>query len=599
MPEFLKIATALVERGFSVIPIEPGGKRPLKGIGATYRTRDLGTVQKWANVWSDANVGICADENVVILETDDFQQFQQSLTNATGKHLQTGAPSWKSDFYITLAACGSSENRPHLFFKRTEKATNVGNLAVPGLFEARFTNQYVVGAGSVHPSGAVYRFLDDCPMVPIPDWLVSELARLALSQKNSQDYRSRQIHEVAGKVAEGSRHYYLMRELGRLWDGCISEEELTEKAHELNALCDPPKDEAHVRQCVRDIMRRDPYTAGPKVLIGSGQAGDSTADPITVAPASQEKSWSSISASELCAKDLPPRKAVMSEGDAPLFYEKSVNQILAWRGVGKTCFGLGLAGAIASGTGILDFVTDRPRRVLYLDGELPQEQLQERARSLIPASCRDSIQLFSPEMIAPPRSLNLITNGDANNLMQLVEKGNIEVLFIDSQSTTMGGDTNKTEFQEARQQLLMQLRWAGLTVIEMHHVGKEGKQRGLSRNDDILDVQMHLKKTPDWEPEDGLQFELVYEKVRHAARLESGYVVSLTDGQWLKRPSDDIQAVADMLKKRIDIKKIMKELKCSRSKFYRLQKKALAEGLIDSSIELQIGNLKVKKGVPA
>jgi hypothetical protein len=355
---------------------------------------------------------------------------------------------------------------------------------------------------------------------------------------------------------------------------------------------------------VRDIMRRDAYNAGPKVLIGSGQAGTAethSASHSAAAPpqSAQEKSWASISASDLCAKDLPPRKAVMSEGDAPLFYEKSVNQILAWRGVGKTCFALGLAGAIASGGGILDFVTDRPRRVLYLDGELPQEQLQERARSLIPASCRDSIQLFSPEMIAPPRSLNLITNGDANNLMRLVEKGNIEVLFIDSQSTTMGGDTNKTEFQEARQQLLMQLRWAGLTVIEMHHVGKEGKQRGLSRNDDILDVQMHLKKTPDWEPEDGLQFELVYEKVRHAARLESGYVVSLTDGQWLKRPSDDIQAVADMLKKRIDIKKIMKELKCSRSKFYRLQKKALAEGLIDSSIELQIGNLKVKKGVPA
>jgi hypothetical protein len=592
MPNFLQIATALVEKGFSVIPLIAGDKRPLPGWGATRRTRDIEQLRSLFPNGEYANVGICADENVVILETDDLEQLCQVVRNGAGRELP-----------ITLMACGSSENRPHLFFKRTEMASNVGNLVVPGLFEARFFNQFVVGSGSVHPSGAVYRFLNDAPMVPIPDWLVSELARLALTQKTVGQSR-RNVEVVSGKVPEGSRHYFLMRELGKMWDGTVSEEHLLEKAHELNALCDPPKDNAHVRQCVRDIMRRDPYNAGPKVLIGSGQAGTAethSASHSAAAPpqSAQEKSWASISASDLCAKDLPPRKAVMSEGDAPLFYEKSVNQILAWRGVGKTCFALGLAGAIASGGGILDFVTDRPRRVLYLDGELPQEQLQERARSLIPASCRDSIQLFSPEMIAPPRSLNLITNGDANNLMRLVEKGNIEVLFIDSQSTTMGGDTNKTEFQEARQQLLMQLRWAGLTVIEMHHVGKEGKQRGLSRNDDILDVQMHLKKTPDWEPEDGLQFELVYEKVRHAARLESGYVVSLTDGQWLKRPSDDIQAVADMLKKRIDIKKIMKELKCSRSKFYRLQKKALAEGLIDSSIELQIGNLKVKKGVPA
>jgi hypothetical protein len=73
MPNFLQIATALVEKGFSVIPIETGGKRPVSGLGATHRTRDLDTVRFWANHSPSANVGICADESTVILETDDFE----------------------------------------------------------------------------------------------------------------------------------------------------------------------------------------------------------------------------------------------------------------------------------------------------------------------------------------------------------------------------------------------------------------------------------------------------------------------------------------------------------------------------------------------
>jgi hypothetical protein len=260
---FLQIAAPLIERGFSVIPIEKGGKRPVPGLGALSRTRDLPVLSAWAEQWPDANVGICADEDTVILETDDWEQFKTLVENGAGRHLSQG---------LTLMSCGSSENRPHLFFRRTEKATHVGNLVVPGLFEARFNNQYVVGPGSVHPGGDTYRFLNDLSVLPIPDWLVSELARLALSQKTGASPRS--IEVLGGRVTEGSRHYFLMRELGRLWDGRISEEELTERALELNQQCDPPKDTAHVLQCVRDIMRREPYNPGPEVVIGKNGKTD-------------------------------------------------------------------------------------------------------------------------------------------------------------------------------------------------------------------------------------------------------------------------------------------------------------------------------------
>jgi hypothetical protein len=73
MPDFLAISKPLIERGFSIIPLESGGKRPVPGVGALKRTRFWTQVFNWSQSYgNDLNVGICADENTVILETDDY-----------------------------------------------------------------------------------------------------------------------------------------------------------------------------------------------------------------------------------------------------------------------------------------------------------------------------------------------------------------------------------------------------------------------------------------------------------------------------------------------------------------------------------------------
>lgn len=565
---FLDRALPLIERGFSVIPIEPRGKRPIGGFGATRRTRDAAVIEGWAAQFPEANVGIVADENTVILESDDLQRLRDLVFNTAGKDIDE----------ITLSSCGSSEDRPHFFFKRTERATNVGNLAVPGLFEARFSNQYVVGPGSIHPNGSVYRWLNDAPVVEIPDWLVSELARLAGSQKTRLD---KTVETIGDKVPEGSRHYFLMREAGKMWDGKMEEGEMYTRLEAINLRhCEPPREPEHVLQCVRDIMRREPYDPGPKVLVGG---------TVTVNPPQPEEveEWQSLSASELVHREIPPRQPILVEGEAVLFYGQSINQILAWRGVGKTNFALGLAGALAAGGNILGFQARDPRRVLYLDGELPLAQLQERVRAFVAPEHRRNVQLFSPEMLKSPRGLNLVSQKDFDSLMRLVEKQQTEVIFLDSQATLMNGDSNKSEFQEQRMDVLRALRWAGLCVIEMHHVGKTGLQRGISKNDDILDVQMYLKKPKEWEPEDGLEFEVAYEKIRHSAHLDSNYKVRLVDGIWSKLAADEVALVGEMVTKGKQMREIAKELKTSKSRVHRLYKKALAANLCTASIKLE------------
>ena len=102
---FRERATALVNKGFSVIPIAPRDKSPI-GPGATSRTKNPDLIDAWAYQWPDANVGICADENVTILESDDAPRLCELL----GK------------LGVTLPATmtgGASEGRPHWFYQRT------------------------------------------------------------------------------------------------------------------------------------------------------------------------------------------------------------------------------------------------------------------------------------------------------------------------------------------------------------------------------------------------------------------------------------------------------------------------------------------------
>jgi hypothetical protein len=67
-----------------------------------------------------------------------------------------------------------------------------------------------------------------------------------------------------------------------------------------------------------------------------------------------------------------------------LIQERGTAMVYAWRGVGKTMFALSLAHAIATDGRFLKWTAkmDRPRGVLYVDGELTAAELQERLKMI-------------------------------------------------------------------------------------------------------------------------------------------------------------------------------------------------------------------------
>jgi RecA-family ATPase len=62
--------------------------------------------------------------------------------------------------------------------------------------------------------------------------------------------------------------------------------------------------------------------------------------------------------------------------------EGDLGFLFAFRGIGKTFFALDLSKAIAQGTRFGPWKAPTPKKVVYIDGEMPAELIQERANGL-------------------------------------------------------------------------------------------------------------------------------------------------------------------------------------------------------------------------
>lgn len=545
---FKEIATALLERGFSIIPLMPRAKDPLPGWGVKRKSRTLNDDEYHFGVPDDCNVGIVADETFLILESDDESQLRQLVRNCTGREIP-----------LTLVS-QARFGRPHFFFRQSPRSLEIGNLTVAGLFELRAKNQYVVGPGSIHPTGAEYRITADYEVLPIPGWLLDCLVYLKGEAKPGQKVEV----PLNGKIGEGEgRHYLLTSWAGRLWDGQKTEEQLYDEVWAINEQsCDPPRSERHVMDIVRWVINNgSPHDPGPKVTFGSTEVWGKTA-------------------TDLLNRDIPAREVLLKQGDTPVLYEASLNQIFATRGLGKTNLALGLAGSLATGRPCLRFEPAKAANVLYVDGEMPLVQLQERIRLFV--GDVPSFRYVNAEDLPGCRipSLSVKDGKGQQAIIQAIETHETQVVIFDSLATLFRFETNDErswiELEDFFKTLRQKYR---LCVITLHHAGKAGLQRGHSRGDDLLDVSIKLEKFPEWEPGDGLQFQLKYEKVRHGGYLEP-FDAALVDGKWeVNPPTASKEEVKELLEKGKGRLAVAKATGVAEWKVRKIQAEMKAEGL--------------------
>jgi hypothetical protein len=293
-----------------------------------------------------------------------------------------------------------------------------------------------------------------------------------------------------------------------------------------------------------------------------------------------------VEIADLLTRDFPPMEAILS----PWLRKQHLSMIYAKRGVGKTHFALAVAYAVACGGRFMKWQAEKPRKVLYIDGEMPGAALKERLAAIVKAN----------EAEPPAGYLRFITpdiqDGGLPDLGTLEGQAayapsleDAELIVIDNLSTLLrSGAENEGESWLPVASWALARRREGRAVLFIHHAGKGGTQRGSSRREDLLDVVINLKHPPDYSAEEGAQFIVSFEKSRglygeDVRPLEAKLTQEETGAlvwTWKEAEGATQDRVVELAKLDMSDGEIATELGVNRSTVYRARKKAEDAGLL-------------------
>jgi len=286
-----------------------------------------------------------------------------------------------------------------------------------------------------------------------------------------------------------------------------------------------------------------------------------------------------VTAAELLDMELPPRETLL----APVIPAGGLVLLYGPRGMGKTFVGLSIAYAVASGGPALRWRAPKPRRVLYLDGEMPAATLQERLRRIVLGSVwqppEDDFLRFLPADLFE-MGLPNIASEEGRALLERHAKG-VDLVILDNLSCLASGmRENEADDWQPMQDLLLRLRRAGVAVLVIHHAGKGGQQRGTSRREDVMDTVIALRRPEDYDPQQGARFAVHLEKARgvmgEAAAPFEAQLIAAPDGGLAWHVADLATAQRDraraLLAEGLSVREVAEETGLSKSAVGRIRR---------------------------
>ena len=297
-----------------------------------------------------------------------------------------------------------------------------------------------------------------------------------------------------------------------------------------------------------------------------------------------------LTAAEFLQLELPPRQKIL----APWVPEKGLVMVYSPRGMGKTLFGMSSAYVIGIGGSFLGFsALSKPRKILYVDGEMPAPTLQERLAAIVGGFVQQPPgDDFFRILISDLSSVGLpdLASPEGQSWLD-AQVGDAEVIILDNISTLVrSGKENEAEAWLPVQSWMLGHRRAGKAIIFLHHAGKGGAQRGTSRREDVLDTVISLRRPADYLPEQGARFEVHFEKTRgfhgeEARPFEAKYEVRDGVAVWTRTEIVDAERarVVAALKDGMSIRDVAEAVGMHRSKVERLRKKAMETGELSSA----------------
>jgi hypothetical protein len=262
-------ALAYAARGWSVVPVEPRGKRPIVAW-QEFQQRVAGAdeIASWFRHWPHANVAIVtgAVSGLVVLDVDPRHQGDRSLEALLLAH---------GPLPPTPEARTGGGGR-HLYFAHPGGTVRNRVGMAPGL-DLRGDGGCVVAPPSMHPSGRRYGWIkargpDQVETAPLPRWLDDPLGARA----RPPGHPAAHWRQLARRgVREGERNATIASFAGHLlWRG-VDPDVVRELLLAWNRVrCDPPLSDGELARVVDSIVRRHERDEGssPESSAATGAA---------------------------------------------------------------------------------------------------------------------------------------------------------------------------------------------------------------------------------------------------------------------------------------------------------------------------------------
>lgn len=296
---------------------------------------------------------------------------------------------------------------------------------------------------------------------------------------------------------------------------------------------------------------------------------------------------------------------------APWLKENSINLVSGWRGCGKTWFVLSLFNCISQGQSFGPWECNHAVPCLFLDGEMSVSDIIERTNLIGLQKERENPCFIYSDARVNQYGLSRahLTDATWRATMKnvLIAKG-VKLWAVDNLASLASGfDENCKKDWDPINQWLLELRFAGISTIMLHHMNKDGGQRGTSAREDNLDISISLKKPSNYITEEGSRFIVHFTKARvpnkdlqkigdtefKLIEDESGQYI----WTWGDVKKENRRAVLELINDGIESKTICETLNLSKGYVSKIRTKLLSDGHITEKGKLTQAGFQVLNGL--
>lgn len=302
-----------------------------------------------------------------------------------------------------------------------------------------------------------------------------------------------------------------------------------------------------------------------------------------------------IEAGDFLKLNLPPKRKIID-----IISEQEIILLAGWRGAGKTWAALSIVDAITRGTSFGPWKVRTPVPCLYCDGEMAAQDLPTRLNNLNPDPHRVAPLYLYSDAYANLQGItkaNILTETWRATIKRILITRGVKFWVIDNLASLAPGiDENKKDPYDPINAWLLDLRFAGITTLVLHHTNKEGGQRGTSAREDNIDMSIILKQPSDYCADDGASFILHFSKTRlpyNDFSLIQEYSFKLGPDKnglytwtWGNVKQEKRQEVIEMLCRGNSYTEIADALGITKGYITKIKKEAIKDGIITPELKL-------------